>query len=173
MEQSTVRRRAKKLWGRAAETHVRGDEASAFLRGLGFSGETDWTALLQRAEQLLGRPVVVVDTLPSKAYTGMWVVVQDIALVMLRKHDNPNYQLVSRLHEIAHVLVSYAPEGIVEGLIGSVSSSRLNGSIVRLCAADESGAPLDAVRLEQFVEDVALELEFLITVRTMPAEAHL
>lgn len=173
MEQDTARRRAKKRWGRTTERQARGSEASAFLTALGISGETEWSALLLKAQELFGRPIKIVETLPSKAYTGMWVVVEDVGFVMLRKQDNAHYQLVSRLHELAHVLVSYAPAAIAERIVGSVSSRRVGGSIVRLCTAEEDNAPLGAVRLERFVEDVALELEFLITVRTASAEAHL
>lgn len=137
----------------------RTSRSTRFIESLGIRPGSSWQAIVSTAQELFGRPIHVVaaDDLRSTAVTGLWVATDEFGIIVVRRDDEGFYRHLSGLHEIAHVLLAYAPRELVQSVLDlEPQELTAGGEFLELCAGAD-GSPHDEV--EVIVEELALAIE--------------
>lgn len=137
----------------------RASRSTQFIESLGIHPGASWQAIVSTAQELFGRPIHVVaaDDLRSTAVTGLWVATDEFGIIVVRRDDEGFYKHLSGLHEIAHVLLAYAPRELVQSVLDlEPQELTAGGEFLELCAG-AAGSPHDEV--EVIVEELALAIE--------------
>lgn len=129
--------------------------------------------MVATAERLRGRKIrIVVDQNPHiRSMTGWYASTPEVAFLFVRKRDETEHRMFSGLHELAHVLVSAAPAGLLPSPLRN--TDRPTGKVMRLCFANDPDASPAEAKVERFVERVALHIEGVLADRLSRVEAHL
>lgn len=167
--------RTSPVFGRSS-SHAwdRASRSTRFIEGLGIYPGASWQSIVSIAQGLFGRPihVVVADDLRSTAVTGLWVATDEFGVIVVRRDDEGFYRHLSGLHEIAHVLLAYAPRELVQSVLElEPQELTAGGEFVDLCAG-AAACPHDEV--EVMVEELALAIEQVSRAEPLTrAELHL
>lgn len=128
------------------------------------------------AEELSGGPIEFAcrRDFHTKSVSALWVRSGDTRIILLRHQDGESYQLVSKLHELCHILVAQAPaEHLPQEMVGVRPTAQRTLGFQRFCSTGDSTASFEARILEAFVEAAALDLEDTIQGRRSVVERHL